>query len=355
MPTSRTALSLGILIVAAALAACTGPQQPTKTAAQTQESLDSLQAQAQTLLTDPGVSNLSGLLSGFDPNGMPTPGEQLPRGVYVYDPVAFEWNKSLDSDDLELNWEVEGAGDDAKLVFDWNANAETVDVELPGGGGTYEVPQGANVLLTLNGSLVADFDQSATWPVNACGTVTEPGTFYVNGTVDNGGAKLNVTQTGVSFTSTAGGLNAQTQGDLELTADAGTAWLRWDAGLNVSGTRDEDCVFVPDDIESGNVSLDVGVQTGSDDASIGFATNFEFLSPTSPSGSSGIRLTGGRLTVDGALAVTWTGVLDDAGGDGVLGENLTLTFSDGTMSLEDFITEHLSATAFAARVARTLR
>jgi hypothetical protein len=48
-------------------------------------------------------------------------------------------------------------------------------------------------------------------------------------------------------------------------------------------------------------------------------------------------------------------VLDDADGDGVPGENLELTFEDGTMTLEEFIREQFGLALLGSRVLGALR
>ncbi|ALJ90170.1 hypothetical protein TO73_0307 [Thermus aquaticus Y51MC23] len=56
-----------------------------------------------------------------------------------------------------------------------------------------------------------------------------------------------------------------------------------------------------------------------------------------------ITVQNGYLTVDGKT-VTFAGVLDDANGNCVPGENLTLTFAGGqTMSLEAYLIQKLGA------------
>ena len=355
MPKSRIALSLCALAVAAVLTACSQPQSPAMTADDVKTDLDSVQSGAMTVLGDASLADLSGLLDGIDASPFLATGPELPRGVYEYDPVAVAWDLIEPSDDLELRWEVQGTGEAAVLVVDWDASASTVVRTLPGDE-EVELPQGASVVLSLEAVVVAAFDQTAAWPVSECGYLTEPGSFHVSGSVESSGTTLTLDETGVSIAGTGADVDVESQGGLELASAAGSAWLDWTLGLALTATRDDaTCAIVDAEVKSGHVSVDLGVQTPTEDASVGFATNFAIHLPETPDDVTTLSLSGGRLTLNGTLAVTWTGVLDDSNSNGVPGENLLLTFADGTMTLEEFLTEHYAPLAVAARVARALR
>lgn len=355
MQTPRTALSLAALLVVFGLAACSDPQPAGMTAAETQQSLSAIQGQATTVLDDPGMAHLAGILDGIDTSSLLVLGTQLPRGIYEYDSATDTWTLLGPSGDLELRWLTEPAGEDATMLIDWDATAPTVVRDLANGD-VVELPQGSSAQVSLDGTVVADFDQTATWPVNECGYLTEPGTFYVSGTAGDADVTLSVDETGVSVTSSGDQLSAQSQGGLELTSAAGRAWLDWTAGLDLSVTRDETtCEITDGEVESGHVSVDLGVETDADTESVGFATNFDVIPPQAPGESPALGLSGGRLTLNGRLAVTWAGVLDDSNGNGVPGENLTLTFADGSMSLEEFLRDHFAGLFAGMRLAGALR
>lgn len=355
MQTPRIALSRAAPLIVLALAACSDPQPAGMTAAETRQNLNAIQLHATSVLGDAGAGQLAGILNGIDTSSVLVLGAQLPRGIYEYDHVTDTWTLLGASEDLELRWSVEPSGEDATLLIDWDATAATVVRDLVGGE-VVELPQGSSAQVTVDGAVVADFDQTATWPVNDCGYLSEPGTFYVSGTAGEAAATLVVDETGVSVTSSGDHLSAQSHGGLELSSSAGRAWLDWTAGLDLSVVRDETtCAVTDGDVESGHVSFDFGVESDTDHASVGFATNFDVITPQAPGEKLALGLSGGRLSLNGMLAVTWAGVLDDANGNGVPGENLTLTFADGSMSLEEFLLEHYAGLSWGMRVAGALR
>lgn len=355
MPKPRIAFSLCALAIAAVLAACSQPQSPALTADDVQKDLDSLQSGAMTVLGDASLADLSTLLDGIDASPFLATGPELPRGVYQYDPVAVAWDLVEPSDDLELHWEVQGTGEAALLVVDWDASAATVVRTLPGDDDV-ELPQGASVVLSLDSVVVASFDQTADWPLNACGYLTEPGSFHVSGSVASSGTTLTVDETGIAISGTGADVDVESHGGLEVASASGSAWLDWTLGLALTATRDDvTCAIVDAEVKSGHLAVDLGAQTPTEDASVGFATNFAINLPQAAGDPTTLSLSAGRLTLDGTLAVTWAGVLDDSNANGVPGENLTLTFADGTMTLEEFLTEHYAPLMVAARVAKALR
>src|SRR5690606_16170058 len=231
---------------------------------------------------------------------------------------------------------------DARLLVDWDAAAPTVRRTLASGE-EVELPTGATVTMWLDGAVTADLDQSATWPVNACGTLTEPGDLYMNGHVAHGAATLTVDRVGLSVNAGDDEATAGGSGGLELSVPAGRAWVDWDASVALDVTRDEaTCEVLDAVVRSGRLRVEAGIDTaGGDGSAAGELTGGE--------------LGDGSLVLDGAVAVTWDGVLDDADEDGVPGENLVLTFADRTMTLEEFIRERFGPLAFGASVVAALR
>jgi len=208
----------------------------------------------------------------------------------------------------------------------------------------------------VDGEVVVDLDQTGTWPENQCGTLTEPGDLYLDGQVTHGDATLVVDMVGFSVDAGEATATADGSGGLELTVPAGRAWVDWDASLELDITRDEaTCEITDGKVTSGRLRVDAGVDAEDGEGSVGFATDFAPVTDPSTAETTGLALTNGRLTIDGELAVTWDGVLDDADGDGVPGENLELTFEDGTMTLEEFIREQFGLALLGSRVLGALR
>jgi|GEM_PF-2505440 len=345
------------LTLAALFAACSQPPTgPSMTAQEAGDEVGSLSIRFGEVLSDPAVSGFAEVLAGLTPSGLPyEDGNELPRGAYEFDEVSETWVEVGDSDDLELNWTVEPGSLAARLLVDWDASTPTVTRTVPGGE-EFELPTGANATLTVGGEVKADIDQTATWPVNQCGTLTEPGDLFFDGVVTHGAASLTIDGVGLSVDAGETTASAGTSGRLELAVPAGEAWVDWDVNLDLAIARDEaTCIVADGDVTSGRVQLGAGVETSDGSASAGVATDFAPVFDTVTSALTGVELTNGRLTLDGVLAVTWEGVLDDADGDGVPGENLDLTFADGTTTLEDFIREHFGLVVLGSRVLSAVR
>lgn len=344
------------LALAFALAACSPPAGgPTLTAEETGDRLGALALRASNVIGDPAVGEFHQAVAGLAPAGLPAgTGGDLPRGVYRFDDESGAWVDVADSDDLDLNWTVEPGPRDARLLVDWDAAAPTVRRTLASGE-EVELPTGATVTMWLDGAVTADLDQSATWPVNACGTLTEPGDLYMNGHVAHGAATLTVDRVGLSVNAGDDEATAGGSGGLELSVPAGRAWVDWDASVALDVTRDEaTCEVLDAVVRSGRLRVEAGIDTAGGDGSAAVATDFAPV--TDGAGElTGVELANGSLVLDGAVAVTWDGVLDDADEDGVPGENLVLTFADRTMTLEEFIRERFGPLAFGASVVAALR
>lgn len=353
---TRITRLLSLLAPAMVLAACSAPSGgPSLTAEETGDKITALGTSARSVLEDPSLGEFAAFLEGVSPAGLPHSGNDLPRGVYVLDAGTGNWVGTGPSDDLDLNWSVEPGAVPARLLVDWDAASASVRRELTSGE-EVELPTGAAITLTVGGVVKADFDQTATWPVNACGTLTEPGDLYLDGQLTHADAVLAFDRVGISVVAQESTATAGATGGLELSAPAGRAWLDWDADLALNVTRDPaTCEITDGEVTSGRLQVDAGVDGDGGNGSVGFATDFEVLGD--PSAPDGLRLglSNGRLSLDGSVAVTWNGVLDDANGNGIPGDGLTLTFADGSMTLEEFIVQRFGPFALGLRSFAALR
>lgn len=347
--------ALVALSLAATLAACTPPPTgPAMSAAEAAERIGALGMRAGAVLADPSVRGFGAGLEGLAPASLPEgEGSDLPRGVYELDEASGDWVQVADSDDLDLNWTEDGEA--ARLLIDWDAASPTVRRTLADGE-EVELPTGASASLAVAGEVVADVDQTAAWPINRCGTLTEPGDVAVDGVVRHGQAQLTLDRVSLSVDAGETAATASTSGRLGLGAPAGGAWASWDVRLDLDVTRDEaTCRITDGAVVSGRLRLDAGVVGDGGEGSFGVATDFAPVVDPATQEVEGLELTNGRLTLGATLAATWDGVLDDANGNGVPGENLVLTFEDGSMSLEELILERLPFLALGSRVAAALR
>ena len=98
--------------------------------------------------------------------------------------------------------------------------------------------------------------------------------------------------------------------------------------------RGDDCYTEDFEVDEATVRADVSATSAGDSRSLGFGVKVDDI-VTEPASA---RLSKGVVEVDSRAAVTFSGTLDDANGNEVPGENVTLNFADGeTVSLETFL------------------
>ena len=258
----------------------------------------------------------------------------LPRGNYNYevsDEGTEAWVRVGDSDDLSLTWPYDGdpatsAPDTATATatFDWDALSPTIRADAY--GASIEIPTGLNLALTADGQSAAAVDVATTY-YTGCGEATlEPTSLTVNGA----GSLLKLENVGYSVRESDAGDSVTTQGKVSL-VDEGIA-LEWNVAVNGELTR-QDCLtesFVPED---GAISLSIGGFQG-DTKSVAFNVSFSGVTEPDVSGS---------ITVndDEDRAVTFSGTLSDANGNGVPGEDVTVRFPNGSSTTLEKLLESL--------------
>ncbi len=254
----------------------------------------------------------------------------LPRGNYSYtrSDGGDAWVRLSDADDLSLTWpydaDPETSAPDtatATATFDWNALSPTIRADVY--GEAVEVPTGLNLSLVANGQSAADVDVAATYYAGCGEAVLEPTSLTVNGT----GSLLNLGNVGYEVSESDAGDSVTTQGQVTV-VDEGIA-LEWNVAVNGELTR-QDCLtesFVPED---GAVSVSLSGFAG-DTNSVAF--NLKFSGITEPDLSGSVV-----VNDDKDNAVTFSGKLSDANGNGIPGEAVTVRFADGSSTtLEELI------------------
>ena len=324
-----------ILISALVLTACSGPQGPAMSAAQTSAAIQDLaQAGFDVVASDAWNQLPTGALGVLAGAGLPaaTVAGNLPRGHYEYDETAEMWFLTSVSDDLVLDWEFEGSA--YRLTIDWDATAPTVYV-TDGSGDTYEVPRGAAATFTEDLTTVGASAFTSAWTVNQC-DYDEPSAARLSGWVGDANARLTLDRLGFTLTDTAA-LDAVSV-EAEATAEAGGDSLSGYIELSATGQleRDVDCVIV------GFEPTTVSVAFGAEVVLLGARHSFDVQATASDPEYDGDQLTGfglrGSLRLGGVVAVAFDGALNDANDNGIPGDELILTFAgDETMTLEEFI------------------
>ena len=254
-------------------------------------------------------------------------GATLPRGQYTYDQASDAWQREGESDDLSLTWRYEGRSAqevEATLELDWDAGAQTVTLEGPDGE-TLEAPTAFNLTMSAGGQEVADVDLALSYyNTQACGTsdgIAEPTSLIVDGA----GSLLDLEDVGYSVQE-GDEDKVTTRGKVSLIEEVTLEWT-----VDLLGEREREDCFTSDYVPtSGNVNIGLATEAGR------FALGLGVDSIDLKSGSA--TLSNGALQINDQVAVTFEGTLDDANGNGVPGENVTLSFANGkTVTLEQVL------------------
>jgi hypothetical protein len=172
--------------------------------------------------------------------------------------------------------------------------------------------------------------------------VSTPDSLSVNGFLFDGSLRLlDVRNFSISTSDT----NVATAGDFS-TVDAGTTSANWNisfgiaprsTGLSLRTTQGN--LDLNNARPSGAAAIDLtasNTPTSGSAASVQFKVNLNDWSYTSTGGLSAVTLSNGLLRIN-SHSVLFAGVLNDSNHNCIPGENVVLTFSDGTTSLETFL------------------
>jgi len=277
--------------------------------------------------------------------------EPLHRGIYECNPITFEWDYVGPSGNLEYRWSFVDASDDVRnaiLVIDWGTTDDVGDGE----GGTVEVPtDDMSVTLTIDGAAGGQFDIELDWFADdACPAgVMSPTSGLIDGSI---GFDATLALNSVGFTLADDAFD--TSGEIVATAGSNAIGVDWDIGIGIDLTR-IDCYI--DDVEVIDGSVAVAVFGSSAGTTTRLALSFGFSDiETGEYGElESVAISGGHLRLNNASVVTFAGTLDDANENGVPGDNLNLTFADGTqMTLEAYLETYVVETAALVRRALSL-
>jgi len=255
--------------------------------------------------------------------------DTLTRGKWVYDEDNSNWDEdnSYTGDDLILVWNFKDASNancTAQLTADWNyqghatVNAKTKD------GSTVELPTDAYIKLEVDGSEVGHVRGQFSWYSGNCGTIAEPahviidGRFGVSDRLDLDGIELQISNEQVVF-----------KGKISASAGGDSGSFSWNLTANGSAVRGSDCFLDKFNTNSGSLNLKSSVTKGGQTESAEFYTNF-VINYDSSNNPSSLELSNGYFKLNGQTAFTFSGTLDDSNGNGVPGENVTVTFADGS-------------------------
>jgi hypothetical protein len=189
-----------------------------------------------------------------------------------------------------------------------------------------------NLKMTVAGVEAANIDLRAEyWRCGKLGTIVEPTSVKVSGT----GSLLDTLELNLTITDNPGATDElRTSG----TVSAGDKLaLDWDIVVQGEIFRDEhSCFLTAAEPRSGNLDLGLAVTTDAIDHDFRFSLNSPALDLSAEEPWAEVS---GRFTVDGRPAVTFSGRLDATYEQDeewgfrwitAIGENVTLTFGDGT-------------------------
>ena len=357
----------GLLIALLALTACSAEIAPSATQEDFNRSTQELQEGAGTVVAaasddlallalgqlpqhPPGISSLSLIanLATFSPRSLasadlptllggivPLSDQPLERGKWVYDPTIPGWveDMSYGGNDLIFSWPFEdydGNPHQASLTFDWeNNNIPTVEVRDPDGT-ILEVPQDMQVTLEVDGQNAGNLRGQFSW-YNCNGQlIFEPTSATLSGSAGISDRLEFDLSASISDT------RISTSGSFSVTAAGDSASFSWDVWVAGSLQRDSDCFSSDFSVSTGHVNFQAASSVSGSSTSLEFNTDFTPNFDTNGDLAS-VDLADGFVKVDGTVAVTFSGTLDDANENCVPGENVTLVFADGTMTLEAYL------------------
>ncbi|MEJ2666989.1 MAG: hypothetical protein P8Z81_07820, partial [Deinococcales bacterium] len=338
MSRSKRVLIPSLLIAAGMvlLASCSGPASntsPTSTPQDVATSLNAAGNDAQTVATGLSGSPGLGAIGGLPTMASLLSGGALPTGTYVWDPTSYTWldGTIAPTYDLRLQWAFTTYDSTGTPTGTHTAVAQIHWISSINAG-SQELPTDATVALTVDGNPMGQISAKATWQNTSCGTIAEPATVSVTGTLGTSGKELKVNALTLSIPAGSGTLS--TTGDVTATAASKTMTLKWNASVDGATVRDPTTCMLSNFVPTKG-SLSFGL-TGPSNA-ISLAFDFSNVQLTNY-GLTSAAVSNGSLTINNALAASFQGTLDDSNHDGSLGNNVIITFKGGTQeSLEQFI------------------
>ncbi len=258
----------------------------------------------------------------------------LTRGTWHYDTTSDDWVYDGDSDDFVLTWPFDddaGGSHSATLTIDWENGGVATVYATDEDGDAVEVPQDALLTMTIDGAQVASIRGQFSWYTGSCGTILEPASANISGYIGSSD-RLEID---LNLAINSNGMN--TSGSITARAsngDSGT--FAWNLSANGNIDRGVDCFISDFVVNDGSANLSLSVSEGGESHSVEFNTGFA-INYDGTSAVDSIGLSNGYVKIDGQVAATFSGTLDDANSNGIPGENVTVNFSDGSATLEQIL------------------
>ncbi len=274
---------------------------------------------------------------------------ELPRGLYDCSSGTCP-EASAANDDLIIKWKADISGDSAletiEFVADWNVAGSSTAQVWSSGTSYQELPTNAKATLKAGGVTLLEGNFKAAWhpQTGVAGKfVATPDNLEFNGYLFDGSVRVvDIRAFKISTSNTGLASNA----DIGVNDGGVVSSLKWNLALNGVVTRSAEgnlANLVP----SGR--SDVGLELVSGSHAVKLQVGLDNWVYSSGQLQS-VKLIGGILQADSS-AVLFAGDFDNSDADCVPGENVTLTFSDGTTTLEQFLIDNGIIAACSAETA----
>lgn len=272
--------------------------------------------------------------------------KRLPRGVWNYSEAENNWVKVKDSHDITLNFSVtneDGSSSAVALVVDWTAKQDTIFVAAP--EGLKEVPVKPALRWSYDGVWSGRLDANVTWLHSACGLIDEVQSIDLTGETFStdiaGRITLNAQYHASDIAARADGSNFKADLSAALNARQGDdhGELEFHATGYAHVLRGAQCYR--SDLEDISGEAGLKLSTHLDGISDTLKTKLMFDNVVGGDHPS-IDLDG-TVTINDDYVASYTGSLNDADGDLIIGEDLIVTFDDGeSYTLPELVDEYLS-------------
>lgn len=261
----------------------------------------------------------------------------LERGEFEWDPELFDWVLTATSDDLFYRWNFDdGLGvmalRAAELMADWDATSATTEV-VDQFGDRYEVPTGMAASLSVDSTEVASAALTASWfDIAPCGPILEPSSLALDasfgvGTTLDVTANLTISENGTD--------TIATDGSTTLSDASDSVAFSWDVTFTGDLTR-TDCFISDFSVSEIDLAFGISSSSGGNSESIDLAMTISNIDM-----NSGDFDVDGSLDISGVEAATFSGRYDDADDDGVYGDNVNITYADGSTETLEELTNRL--------------
>jgi hypothetical protein len=269
----------------------------------------------------------------------------LPRGTWTFDGVNWTYQANSDNAVLKFPFSLDGsAPTNVTVEIDWDKYKPTIAV-TDGASVRYEVPTGLRIRTYTDDQKSGYIDIYTDWYKSDCGTtLLEPSKVAIKGEFGYQGAigvqfeaNIKKTKEGSSnlvATNNTGGRNnniaIKSDGYVKVNVGKDSGKVTWENAFYGSETRGSNCVLTDLKITKGDLKFGATFTISGKTDKFELIFSFKDVNPSVPS----VYLDG-KVKVNGAIVVLFEGTLEPTG------ENLILTFADGSISLAEFIKMYL--------------